>query len=170
MVLLQPGFRNMNADELTRQVKQAALRLGFSLVGVTTPEPPAHLAFFHDWISQGYQATMDWISSQRSQERRADPLKILPECKSILVLGLPYPAPMGNVNGGNIASYALNQDYHQVIPDKLAQLVTFLEESTGKSIPNRYYSDTGPILEKELAMRAGLGWIGKNTTQERTQP
>jgi len=107
---------------------------------------------------------MDWIATERSLDRRSDPRAILPECKSILILGSPYPAPKGNLKGGNIASYALNQDYHEVLSEKLICLVDFLEEKVGHPVPNRWYTDTGPILERELAMRAGLGWIGKNTT------
>ena len=107
---------------------------------------------------------MDWIGTARSLERRADPRLILPECRSILVLGSPYPAPRGNVGGGNIAAYALNQDYHDVLGKRLQALVEVIEGWVGEPVPNRWYTDTGPILEKELAMRAGLGWIGKNTT------
>jgi epoxyqueuosine reductase len=153
----------MDKKELTGQIKAEARRLGFTLTGVTTPDPPDHLDFFHNWLSKGFHASMDWIAAERSLERRSDPRIILPECKSILVLGSPYPAPKGNLKGGNIASYALNQDYHDVLPEKLICLVEFLEEKVGHSVPNRWYTDTGPILERELAMRAGLGWIGKNT-------
>jgi epoxyqueuosine reductase len=153
-----------NKKELTRKVKQEANRLGFPLVGVTSPDPPDHLDSFQDWLSKGYHASMDWIAAERSLERRSDPRAILPECKSILILGSPYPTPKGNLKGGNIASYALNQDYHEVLPEKLKCLVDFLEEKVGRPVPNRWYTDTGPILERELAMRAGLGRIGKNTT------
>ncbi len=153
----------MDKKELTGQIKAEARRLGFTLTGVTTPDPPDHLDFFHNWLSKGFHASMDWIAAERSLERRSDPQAILPECKSILVLGSPYPAPKGNLKGGNIASYALNQDYHEVLPEKLKSLVDFLEEKVGHSVPNRWYTDTGPVLERELAMRAGLGWIGKNT-------
>jgi len=153
----------MDKKELTEQIKAEAQRLGFTLTGVTTPDPPDHLDFFHNWLSEGFHASMDWIAAERSLERRSDPQAILPECKSILVLGSPYPTPKGNLKGGNIASYALNQDYHDVLPDKLKSLVEFLEEKVGHSVPNRWYTDSGPILERELAMRAGLGWIGKNT-------
>jgi len=150
--------------ELTRKVKQEANRLGFPLVGVTSPDPPDHLDSFHVWLSKGYHASMDWIAAERFLERRSDPRAILPECKSILVLGSPYPTPKGNLKGGNIASYALNQDYHEVLQEKLKYLLDFLEEKVGRPVLNRWYTDTGPILERELAMRAGLGWIGKNTT------
>ncbi len=153
----------MHSDILTHKIIQEAHRQGFPLAGVARPDPPDHLGALQDWITRGYQGNMDWIASARSLERRADPRKILPECRSILVLGTPYPAPRGNLKGGNIASYALNQDYHQVLTSKLGSLVEFLEEELGREVPNRYYTDTGPVLEKELANRAGLGWIGKNT-------
>jgi len=101
-------------------------------------------------------------------DKRADPKLILPECKSILVLALPY-SPIGNAECRmqnaefQIAAYALGEDYHAIIPPKLKQIVEFIEEQLGYKIPNRYYTDTGAILERELAQRAGLGWIGKNS-------
>ena len=154
----------MDTTHLTQKIKDHAKDLGFPLVGVTTPDPPPHFDFFQGWLEKGYQASMDWIGTDRSLERRADPRAILPECRSILVLGTPYPAPRGNVRGGNIAAYALNQDYHDVLGKRLQALVDAIEEWAGEPVPNRWYTDTGPVLEKELAMRAGLGWIGKNTT------
>jgi len=151
-------------NNLTNQINTKANQLGFLLVGVTTPDPPAHLDFFRNWLEKGNHASMDWIAADRSVNRRSDPLKILPECKSILVLGSPYPAPRGNLKGGNIAAYALNKDYHDVLEERLKELVNAIVQWVGSPIANRWYVDTGPILEKELAMRAGLGWIGKNTT------
>ena len=154
----------MDKNELTRKIRDKAIELGFPLVGVTTAEPPEHLNLLQDWLKSGYNASMDWIGTERSLKRRSDPHNILPECKSILVLGCPYPAPRGNVKGGNIASYAMNQDYHDILVERLKELMGTIEEWVGRAVPNRWYVDTGPVLEKELAMRAGLGWIGKNTT------
>jgi epoxyqueuosine reductase len=155
---------NMDNKILTKKIKEKAAQLGFPLFGVTSPDPPDHLDFFQDWLDAGYQANMDWIGSDRSISRRSDPRAILPECRSILVLGCPYPPPKGNVKGGNIASYALNQDYHNVLEERLQEIVKSIEGWIKRPLVNRWYVDTGPILEKELAMRAGLGWIGKNTT------
>jgi epoxyqueuosine reductase len=154
----------MDITTLTQKIKDRANELGFPLAGVTTPDPPPHLEFLQNWLLAGYQASMDWIGTDRSLERRADPRAILPECRSILVLGSPYPAPRGNVGGGNIAAYALNMDYHDVLGIRLQELVDAIEDWAGEPVPNRWYTDTGPVLEKELAMRAGLGWIGKNTS------
>ena len=135
---------------------------------------------------------MNYLANDRSRACRADPRLILPECKSILVLALPYPDPklalpsrndgtsvlaarrVSEVEGtadasnessisGRVAAYAWGDDYHLVIPEKLQELVAFIEQQVGHPVLNRWYTDTGPILERELAQRAGLGWIGKNT-------
>ncbi|RLD02310.1 MAG: tRNA epoxyqueuosine(34) reductase QueG [Chloroflexi bacterium] len=153
----------MDTTTLTQKIKERAHELGFPLAGVTTPDPPLQRGFLQNWLQAGYQASMDWIGTDYSLESRADPRVILPECRSILVLGSPYSAPRGNVGGGNIAAYALNQDYHDVLGKRLQALVEAIEDWVGEPVPNRWYTDTGPVLEKELAMRAGLGWIGKNT-------
>ncbi len=150
-------------EKLTRAVKAEAKRLGFSLVGVTTPEPPPHLAFYEQWLADGHHAGMGWMSAERARCGRADPRAILPECQSILVLGMPYPQSCPRQGTGKVSSYAWGQDYHHVIPPKLEALVQFVEERVGEAVPNRWYTDTGPILEREIASRAGLGWIGKNT-------
>jgi epoxyqueuosine reductase len=154
----------MDKSELTRKIKDKAIELGFPLVGVTTADAPDHLNFFKNWLDSGYNASMSWLGTARSLERRSNPRKILPACQSILVLACPYPTPRGNVKGGNIASYALNQDYHAILEKRLKELMEAIESWAGETVPNRWYVDTGPLLEKELAMRAGLGWIGKNTT------
>jgi epoxyqueuosine reductase len=153
----------MDITELARLIKEEAHKLGFVLAGITTPDPPDHLEQVDSWLSSGYHGTMEWIAGDDSRSKRADPRLILPECQSILVLAIPYPHPRGNLHGGNIAAYALNQDYHLVLEKRLQLLVQKLEGWAGGPVPNRWYTDTGPILEKELARRAGLGWMGKNT-------
>ena len=109
---------------------------------------------------------MEYLASDRNRSRRADPKLILPECESILVLALPYAPPSSSNlqhSSFRIASYALGDDYHDVTPPRLQEIVQFIEEQVGHPVPNRYYTDTGPILERELAQRAGLGWVGKNS-------
>jgi epoxyqueuosine reductase len=112
---------------------------------------------------------MNYLAEERSRTRRADPKQILPECKSILVLAIPY-SPINSEftrsvqnSEFKVASYALGDDYHDIIPPRLQEIIQFIEEQVGHAIPNRYYTDTGPILERDLAQRAGLGWIGKNS-------
>ena len=151
--------------DLKERIKAKALELGFVLAGVTTPEPPPHYSTFENWLAQGQHGTMNYLADERSRTRRANPLEIFPECKSILVLATPYspPLPMGEGLGVRVASYAWGDDYHDVLPARMKELVQYIEEQAGGPIKNRYYTDTGPILERDLAQRAGIGWIGKNT-------
>ena len=155
---------------LSQLVKTEALRLGFQLAGVTTPDPPPHLSVYENWLKDERQGEMGYLATERARQARADPRLLLPECRSILALGIRYPAPepvSGTVPGlspaGRVASYAWGTDYHEVIPKRLRSLVVFIEEQVGHPVPNRWYTDTGPVLERDLAQRAGLGWIGKNT-------
>jgi len=156
---------------LKQAIKDKARQLGFILAGVTSSKPPAHYKAFENWLNQNMHGTMDYLAEDRSRTRRADLEQILPECKSILVLAIPYsPLPQLSKGKSNqeelevkIASYALGDDYHDILPQKLQAIVAFIEDQLGHSIPNRYYTDSGPILERELAQRAGLGWIGKNS-------
>ncbi len=149
---------------LSAFVKSEAHRLGFDLVGITTPEPPQHLDTFRDWLARGMHGEMSYLATQRSVERRADPRLILPECRSIVVLGANY-MPLNGAPGpdGPVSAYALGEDYHDVLPKRMEQLVAALETRLGRTFPYRTYTDTGPVLERDLGQRAGLGWIGKNT-------
>jgi epoxyqueuosine reductase len=159
----------MTAGQLALTIKQKARQLGFTLAGITLPAPPAHFDVYRRWLKAGRQAGMTYLADDRASERRADPRLILPECRSALVLGTPYSNPktaaplQGLPSHGRVAAYAWGADYHLVLPERLRALVDFIEEQVGRPVPNRWYTDTGPILEREFAMRAGLGWIGKNT-------
>lgn len=154
-----------NPTQLKQAIKDKARQLGFILAGVTSCDPPAHFNIFEDWLDKNHHGTMDYLASERSRQRRADPKQILPECKSILILALPYTpvSPNTQPSSISIAAYALGADYHDIIPPRLKEIVEFIEAQVGHPIPNRYYTDTGPILERELAQRAGLGWVGKNS-------
>ena len=156
---------------LTQVVKEQAYRLGFNLVGVTTSDRLPHLEVFETWLDEGRHGEMTYLNTLRSRLCRGRPDQILPDCRSVLALGMRYPAPsVWSSNGskdllphGRIAAYAWGEDYHDLLAGRLQSLVTFIELQVGHSVPNRWYTDTGPILERELAQRAGLGWIGKNT-------
>lgn len=157
----------LSNNKLKLAIKEKARQLGFILTGVTSSQPLGHFNIFQDWLNKNQHGEMKYLETERSQTRRADPKQILPECKSILVLAIPY-SPLPNLGEGvrdqfQIASYALGDDYHDILPQKLQAIVQFIEEQLGQKIPNRYYTDSGPILERELAQRAGLGWIGKNS-------
>ncbi len=150
---------------LARRVKQEALRLGFDLAGITTPDPPPHWPAYQNWLAMGRHASMKYLEDPR----RADPRLVFPECKSIIVVALRYADPKSaapspaDAPTGRVAAYAWGRDYHLVLPEKLAALVHFIERETASPVPHRIYTDTGPVLERDLAQRAGLGWIGKNT-------
>ena len=167
---------------LREVVKAEAHRLGFDLVGVTTPVIPPHYGVYERWLTAERHGEMGYLATERARQRRADPRQILPECRSILTLGIRYSKsrsesslslrgrkPRGSqVEGdsgitGSVAAYAWGDDYHNVLPERLQALVAFIEAQVGGKVPNRWYTDTGPILERDLAQRAGLGWIGKNT-------
>lgn len=151
---------------LKQRIKDKARQLGFSLAGVTIPDPPRHYSTFEQWLAQGLHGNMNYLATEKARTRRANPREILPECKSILVLATAYPSPSGRGQGEGeiqVASYARGEDYHTVLPARMEQLVRFIEEQVKHPIKNRYYTDTGPILERDLAQRAGIGWIGKNT-------
>jgi epoxyqueuosine reductase len=150
---------------LREQINAQATALGFDLVGITSAEPLAHGGRLRAWVAQGFAGAMGYMS--RDVERRVDPSRVLPEVRSIIVLGMNYytsPAmPEASPGRGWIACYAWGQDYHTVLSDKLKALVAFIRDLEGADVQARWYVDTGPILERELAWRAGLGWPGKNT-------
>lgn len=156
--------------DLKQTIREKARQLGFILAGVTTPDPPPHYTTFETWLARGHHGNMDYLASERSRLRRADPRQILPECRSILVLATPYSPPVyaggseEELGGrGKIAAYARGDDYHDIFPPRMKELVRFIEEQAGHPVKNRWYTDSGPLLERDLAQRAGIGWIGKNT-------
>ena len=154
--------------ELEQALKQEAARQGFTLAGITTPAPADHLAVYQQWVQAGLHGEMAYLERESALRQRADPRLLLPECETILVVGKPYyPSRKGigekGEGNGRIASYAWGEDYHAVIPERLEALARFLEAQLGRPVPSRGYTDSGPVLERELAQRAGLGWIGKNT-------
>lgn len=152
-----------DAMALTHWIKEEARRLGFVAVGVTTPDAPPHLHVYREWIAAKRHGEMEYLASDRALQRRSAPGELLPGCQSILILGAPYDPPRGDTKAPRVAAYAVGLDYHEVLLDKMRALVQALETRMGAEVGHRMYTDTGPILERELAQRAGLGWIGKNT-------
>lgn len=152
--------------DLTKRVAEQAHRIGFDLVGVTHPALSDHTAFYADWLAQGYHAEMGYMARPDAVEKRADPCRIMPQARSIIVVGMNYYAgdPLLTEGlRGRVARYAWGTDYHTVMVKKLRQLADWIAEQIGQPVARRAHVDTGPLLERELAQRAGLGWIGKNT-------
>jgi epoxyqueuosine reductase len=154
---------------LKDDLKAEAESLGFSLTGFSAPIRPPHYDHYAKWLSEGKQAAMHYLETDRARERRENPDLILPRVQSILVVGLCYPSPNAlppppeDEPRGQVASYAWGQDYHDVLPPRLETLAQKIEHLTGRYPDHVSYTDTGPILERDFAQQAGLGWAGKNT-------
>lgn len=152
---------------LKESIRSKAKEIGFDLVGFTRAEPDLQAGTrLRQWLSQGYHAGMKYM--MRAPERRYQPALLLPNAKTVISLGINYykkmAAPDNAGNVGKIALYAWGKDYHNIINPKLAQLGQQLMQISSKPMHLRYYVDTGPLLERAFAQRAGLGFIGKNTT------
>jgi len=181
---------------LAEQIKAEAARLGFSLCGITSADPPPHHRHYARWLAEGKAGEMLYL--HRQEPKRGDLTQVLPDAKSVVCVALNYSpedgppaphnggairtnnegasrsAPTGSFPGaslapqnwgggaGTVARYARFDDYHDTLWQRLESLLAFIKthcpEASGK-----VYCDTGPITERDLAMRAGLGWIGKHT-------
>jgi epoxyqueuosine reductase len=154
----------VSRQELTRFVRAEAGRLGFDLVGITSADPLEAAQFHARWIANGYAGDMTWLG--RNLDKRTDPRQLVPGARSVICLGMyydPAPAAAGGALTGRIARYARGDDYHDLIKSRLAELWDSFRTRAGHDVGGRYYVDTAPVLERELAARAGLGWWGKNT-------
>lgn len=149
--------------ELTERLKTAARGLGFSLVGACPAVGPTGIANLGEWLNRGYAGEMGWFVAHRQAYEH--PRHVLEGVRSILMLGLPYrtaePVTIGP-GQGRISRYAWGDDYHDVIHDKLKTLIAALQQLV-PGAKARGVVDTAPLLEREFAQLAGLGWIGKNT-------
>lgn len=153
--------------EMSGLLKTLARDAGFELVGLARAEASAYGEAYRSWIAAGEHGAMEYLA--RGIEDRVDITKKFPWAKTILCVGLAYwqempPAPEDvQLPAGKIARYAWGRDYHKVIEGKLRAIERRLRETFGEELLARSYTDTGPILEREFAARAGLGWVGKNT-------
>jgi epoxyqueuosine reductase len=157
-----PELRRGEASRRTLAVKRRALELGFDAVGIASLEPNGHAAELDRWLQAGYAGTMTYL--HRQAEHRKNPARIMPEARVAVVTLTNYfhgsDLPVRAI--GKVAQYAWSADYHQVLGRRLERLAT----AVGEIVPgarSRCYVDAGPVPERELAQRAGLGWIGKNT-------
>lgn len=150
---------------IKEMIKTEAYHLGFSHVGFTHPTKPPHFDQFLEWLDGGNAADMQYLSRPDTIAKRENPLLIQQNCKSIIVFALPYtPANLIQNRVPKVASYAIGVDYHQIIPKLLESIIEKIKNLlTSKAIEYRIYTDTGPILEKDFAQKAGIGWIGKNS-------
>ena len=153
---------------LTERIKQRAREIGFGLVGIAGAGPAQSHQRYTDWLARGYHGAMNYLARPDAVARRADVRELLPQVRSLVVVGMNYYSPLPSKTGegpgvGVVARYAWGDDYHEVIADKLKQIIAFIEAEIGHAVAHKICVDTSAVLEREWAMRAGLGWIGKNT-------
>ncbi len=158
------------APALAAQVKGLALEMGFELAGIATPAPdPAAAAAYQAWLAEGHHGPMAYLARPDRVERALDPGRSLPELRSVLVVGKNYfsgllpPELTADPSRGLFASYAWADDYHELLSRRLEDLRQRLAAELGRAVGARVYVDHGPLLERDLGQRAGLGFIGRNT-------
>jgi epoxyqueuosine reductase len=149
---------------LTRQIKSRALELGFASVGIARAESlTKEGSRLREWLNRGYQGTMDWMAE--TVEKRVDPRSIVPDAQSVVCVAMNYYTDFRHSREdslGKISRYAWGDDYHAIVTERLRQLLGYvLEQVPGAN--GKLYVDTGPVMDKAWAVRAGVGWLGKHT-------
>ncbi len=150
-------------QEFTRAFKKEASRLGFDRVGIAPAVAPPTYPRFLDWIDSGHAAGMAYL--ERNADVRGDPEKLLEGARSVVMVSMVYGEKAPNEptpTQGKVARYARGADYHEVIRRRLDALLAWLV-SRNPGTHGRTFCDTAPLLERDFARLAGLGWIGKNT-------
>lgn len=149
---------------LTEKIKNKALEIGFDKIGIARAE---HLndegARFDEWLAEGFHASMQWL--EREPEKRKSPALIFPEAKSVIVVALNYYTAHEHEEAsdkGKISRYAWGDDYHDVLKEKLRELLAFIK-SIDETADGKICVDTAPVMDKAWAVRAGLGWLGKHS-------
>jgi epoxyqueuosine reductase len=144
------------------------LELGFDACGFTTAEPPASGPKLEEWLQAGRHGDMAWIA--RNAPKRLDPSRVLPGARTVVTLATSYHREAASKSGGpasaprvEIARYARHRDYHDVLAGPLQELSRFIDNLGGAGTRSLWYVDTGPILERDLAQRSGIGFVGKHT-------
>jgi epoxyqueuosine reductase len=151
---------------LARRLRAAGLDLGFDQVGFAPAAEPPNAAAYRAWLDRGWHGEMSYMAREDAVRRRLDPGEALPGCRTIIIVSLSYaPRDSRTPEGAEqpvVARYARGRDYHGVFEERLATLARIVEEldADARTLP---YVDYGPVLERDHAQRAGLGWIGKNT-------
>ena len=151
---------------LSAQIKEAAQRLGFELVGISPMRPAPHEQSFAQWLREGLAGNLDYM--QRTESLRRDPRELVPWAVSIISVGMNYYSGYSrpvesSESRGWISRYAWGDDYHNLMKGKLEALLESIGQFHDGNIQGKAFVDSGPVLERDFAGIAGLGWIGKNT-------
>lgn len=155
----------MDINNTTSRIKEICKGYGFFKVGISKPEPLVkEYEYLKQWLAEGRNADMDWLS--RNIDKRTDPSLILPDVKSIVSLAILYSTPFERAESPDIpkiSRYGWGKgDYHKVINKKLKNICRDLKEFV-PGLKTKYYVDDGPLMEKQFAVKSGIGWQGKNT-------
>lgn len=147
-------------------IRQRALELGFDDCRFTTAAPPQSAPHLQQWLAAGQHGEMSWL--ERNAPRRMNPQLVLPGAQSVITLAISYAmtaphAAHHTSHSGEMARYARFSDYHDVLAGRLKSLTATVNELGGENTRSLWYVDTGPILERDFAQRAGLGFVGKHT-------
>lgn len=155
----EPSFQDAQDARLEDLIKAQAYGLGFDLAGITALGPATTTDAFDAWLARGYAGEMSYMA--RSAEKRRDTRLPVDGATTAIVVAMDYG---GTEPPGPVARYARGDDYHDIMLEKLKSLHQWIEQRLGRPVLGKPYVDTGPLLERDLARRAGLGWFGKNTT------
>jgi epoxyqueuosine reductase len=163
------GSSSDRSETAGDRIRAAGLELGFTRVGFAPAEAPAHVDAYLAWLSDGHHGDMAWMARPDAVRRRLDPREALTGCRTVIVTTLSYaPAAAETEAAGSrpveplVARYARGRDYHDWFEERLDALAAEVR-AIDESASVKRYVDYGPVLEREHAQRAGLGWIGKNT-------
>lgn len=151
---------------LSFRIKEEAQRLGFELVGISPVKPSPHEQSFAEWLRQGLGGELAYM--ERTEELRRDPRRLVPWAASIISVGINYYTPLPRPSfspepKGWISRYAWGDDYHNLMKEKLESLLIGIRAICSGPVEGKGFVDSGPVLERDFAGTAGIGWIGKNT-------
>ncbi|MFP4182398.1 MAG: tRNA epoxyqueuosine(34) reductase QueG, partial [Thiohalospira sp.] len=160
--------QNHSTDELLAGLRAQAQELGFTAVGVTDTDLTAAEDYLFDWLAAGHHGEMEWMA--RHGTRRTRPAELEPGTVRVISARMDYlPEPaaepwsvLADGELGYVSRYALGRDYHRLMRRRLQHLARWLEAAAGP-LGYRVFTDSAPVMEKPLAEKAGLGWIGKHT-------
>lgn len=147
-----------SGERLEQLAKARAYGLGFDLAGIAELGEAETAAAFDDWLARGYAGEMGYMA--RTAEKRRDSRRPVEGATRAIVVAMNYG---GTEPSGPVARYARGDDYHDLMVERLRELHGWIEQHVGHPVRGKAYVDTGPLLERDLARRAGLGWFGKNT-------
>jgi epoxyqueuosine reductase len=160
--------QTLTPQQLSARIRERALALGFDAVGIAPVHRSAHGPAYARWVEAGYHGEMGYLAREDAVAKRQDLTRVVPDARSAIVVARNYYPELEDrpanedPSRGVFARYARNDDYHEILKPRLIELQDWINDEL-VPVGGRAYIDTGPVLERELAARAGLGWFGRNT-------